>query len=74
MSKTAPFPEFPPESGMTNDDLDAIWPDAQQTLVDLLPNTPHEIATGSIHYLQVTEPDLVIAAARLVIERGNGAS
>ena len=56
---------------MTKADIDAIWPEAQQTLVDLLPNTPHEIATGSIHYLQVTEPDLVISAARLVIGRAD---
>jgi pimeloyl-ACP methyl ester carboxylesterase len=69
MSKTEPFPEFPAGAGMTNADIDAVWPDAQQTLVDLLPNTPHEIATGSIHYIQVTEPDLVIDAARLVIGR-----
>ena len=74
LSKTEPFPEFPAGSGMTNADVDAIWPDAQQSLVDLVPNTPHEIATGSIHYIQVTEPDLVIDAARLVIGRAAGES
>ena len=25
---------------MTNDDIDSVWPEAQQRLVDLLPNTP----------------------------------
>ena len=74
MSKTVPFPDFPAGGGMTTADLEAVWPDAQQTLVDLLPNTPHVIATGSIHYIQVTEPDLVISAARLVITRAAAAS
>jgi pimeloyl-ACP methyl ester carboxylesterase len=69
MSKTAPFPDFPPDAGMTTADLEAVWPAAQDTLVDLLPNTPHQIATGSIHYIQVTEPDLVTSAARLVMSR-----
>ena len=40
MTKTEPFPEFPESAGMTNDDIDAVWPEAQQRLVDLLPNTP----------------------------------
>jgi pimeloyl-ACP methyl ester carboxylesterase len=69
MSKTEPFPDFPADAGMTTADLEAVWPRAQDSLVQLRPNTPHEIATGSIHYIQVTEPDLVIAAARLVINR-----
>ncbi len=73
MSKTAPFPDFPPDAGMTTADLEAVWPAAQETLVDLLPNTPHQIATGSIHYIQVTEPDLVTSAARLVMSRAAGA-
>ena len=74
MSKTAPFPDFPAGAGMTTADLEAVWPDAQQTLVDLLYKTPHLIATGSIHYIQVTEPDLVISATRLVIARSAAAS
>jgi len=73
MSKTAPFPDFPSDAGMTTADLEAVWPAAQETLVDLLPNTPHQIATGSIHYIQVTEPDLVTSAARLVMSRAAGA-
>ncbi len=69
MSKTEPFPDFPAGSGVTTADIEAVWAQSQDTLVALRPNTPHEIATGSIHYIQVTEPDLVIAAARLVIAR-----
>ena len=69
MTKTEPFPEFPESAGMTNDDIDAVWPQAQQRLVDLLPNTPQLVAHGSIHYIQVTEPDAVIAATRLALGR-----
>ena len=69
MTKTEPFPEFSEGSGMTNDDIDAVWPEAQLSLVDLLPNTPQLVAHGSIHYVQVTEPDAVIDATRLAIGR-----
>lgn len=69
LTKTEPFPEFPVGAGMTNDDIDKVWPAAQLSLVDLLPNTPQMIAHGSIHYLQITEPDLVVAAARLAMAR-----
>lgn len=73
LTKTEPFPEFPVGAGMTNDDIDKVWPAAQLSLVDLLPNTPQMIAHGSIHYLQITEPDLVVAAARLAMARVAGA-
>ena len=69
MTKTEPFPEFPDGAGMTNDDIDGVWPEAQQSLVDLLPNTPQLVAHGSIHYVHVTEPDAVISAARLALGR-----
>lgn len=72
LTKTEPFPEFPEGSDLTNEDIDDVWPEAQQSLVDLLPNTPQVIAHGSIHYIQVTEPDTVIAAARLAIGRIGG--
>jgi hypothetical protein len=74
LTKTEPFPEFPEGSGMTNNDIDRVWPHAQRSLVDLVPNTPQMIAHGSIHYIQVTEPDLVVAATRLVIARIAGAN
>lgn len=69
MSKTEPFPEFPDGAGMTNDDIDSVWPEAQQSLVDLLPNTPQLVAHGSFHYVHVTEPDAVIDVTRLVLGR-----
>ena len=36
----------------------------------LLPNTPHRIATKSSHYVQLEEPQLVINAIRRVLEAG----
>ncbi|MGI9028775.1 MAG: alpha/beta fold hydrolase [Ilumatobacteraceae bacterium] len=69
LTKTEPFPEFPEGAGMTNDDIDGVWPAAQQSLVDLLPNTPQMIAHGSFHYIPVTEPDLGIDPTRLAIGR-----
>ena len=38
-------------------------------LVKLERDTPHIFATGSDHYIQVHQPDLVIQSIRLVIER-----
>jgi len=38
-------------------------------LVDLRPGTPHLLATGSDHYVQVSNPDLVADTALLVIGR-----
>ena len=45
------------------------WPEQQQDFVDLRPGTPHIIATGSDHYVQVSNPDLVADTALLVIGR-----
>ena len=47
---------------------ESLEPDASE-LPALEPGTPHMIATGSDHYIQVREPGLVIAATRLVIGR-----
>ena len=67
ISKTEPFPgprvepDRPrPRPGVA---------EQQQSLVDLRPGTPHVIATGSDHYVQVSNPDLVADTALLVIGR-----
>jgi hypothetical protein len=49
--------------------LERIWPEAAQDLVKLETDTPHIFATGSDHYIQIHQPDLVIQSIRLVIER-----
>jgi hypothetical protein len=35
LTTAALFPEFPDGAGMTNDDIDGLWPAAQLSLVDL---------------------------------------
>jgi len=45
-----------------------IWRDCQDKLVALVPRAQHVVATKSGHYIQTTEPDLVIAAVRQVVE------
>lgn len=51
------------------EDLERIWPEASQDLVKLEPDTPHIFATGSDHYIQIHQPDLVIQSIELVTER-----
>lgn len=69
ISKTEPFPLPPDVSGFTPEQLEQVWTQAQDQLTALEPDTPHVVATGSDHYVQVRQPDVVIAAARLVIHR-----
>jgi pimeloyl-ACP methyl ester carboxylesterase len=69
LSKTEPFaaPARTPKPLLTG--LERAWPRVQQTLVELVPQTPHFLATGSDHYVQVHDPDLTISAIRLVVGR-----
>ena len=74
LTKTQPFARPPRLTGFPFADLERIWPKAAQGLVDLEPDTPHIFATGSDHYIQVHQPDLVIQAIRLVVERAKRAN
>jgi hypothetical protein len=71
ISKGRPFAHLPGETpiGFSFEDLERLWPIGAEELVRLEPETPHIIATGSDHYVQVHDPDLVIAAIRLAIQR-----
>ena len=69
LSKTEPFPLPPGLKGFTSVDLETAWTKVQAALPLLVPNTPHIIATGSDHYIQVREPDLVTSTIVLVLER-----
>ncbi|MEU2453366.1 alpha/beta hydrolase [Streptomyces sp. NPDC012765] len=69
LSKTAPFAAPPTMSRELLAELERAWPKAQQGLVGLRPQTPHLLATGSDHYVQLHDPDLTIAAIRLVADR-----
>jgi pimeloyl-ACP methyl ester carboxylesterase len=68
ISKGKPFevpPDLPPWLPAT---LEQAWTTGQSELAQLLPNTPHRIATKSSHYVQIEEPQLVIDAIRQVVE------
>jgi hypothetical protein len=41
----------------------------QDALVTLEPQTPHILATGSDHYVQIHDPDLTISTVRLIVKR-----
>jgi len=64
ISKGKPFafppglPEWLPAT------LEQAWAAGQNELAQLLPNTPHRIATMSSHYVQIEEPQLVIDSIR----------
>ncbi|MGW7345084.1 alpha/beta fold hydrolase [Streptomyces sp. NPDC054854] len=69
LSKTAPFAAPATMDKALLAKLETAWPKAQQALVGLRPQTPHLLATGSDHYVQLHDPDLTIAAIRLVADR-----
>ena len=73
ISKTEPFP-LPEDRAALSAVLESAWVATAQDLVMLGTRTPHLIATGSDHYVQVRDPDLVAGAALIVIERIRGAS
>jgi hypothetical protein len=63
-TKTEPF-RIPPgslPSGLTVSDIDKSYDGAQGYLVALAPTTPQVFATGTEHYIQLSQPDLVINA------------
>ncbi|MGW7439159.1 alpha/beta fold hydrolase [Streptomyces sp. NPDC054849] len=74
LSKTEPFAAPPGTPKTLLDTVERAWPQAQQTLVELGNQTPHLLATGSDHYVQVHDPDLTISAIRLVFGRAHADS
>lgn len=72
LSKTEPFAAPASMGRELLARLEAAWPGAQQSLVALAPQTPHLLATGSDHYVQLHDPDLTTAAVRLVVQRAAG--
>lgn len=72
LSHTVPFTLPRGFKAFSSRFLERIWNRGQNQLAGLEPQTPHMIATGSAHYIQVQQPDLVISATRLVIARAAG--
>lgn len=72
LTRTEPFlipPDLPADKG---EKLEQAWRDATDDLVALRPQTPRISATGSDHFVQVHQPDLVAASVDLVIQRSAG--
>ncbi len=72
LARTEPFlipPDLPADKGAK---LEQAWSDATTDLVALRPQTPRISATGSDHFVQVRQPDLVAAGIGLVIQRSAG--
>ncbi len=67
---TAGLPFGIPEEdlGFSPDALQEAWTTAQDQLGALLSDARHVIATESAHYVQLQQPDLVIAAIDAVVE------
>lgn len=69
LSKTEPFAIAPGAPKAVTTKLEQVWPKVQAALVGLEPQTPHVFATGSNHYVQIHDPDLVISIIRLILDR-----
>jgi pimeloyl-ACP methyl ester carboxylesterase len=54
--------------GLTGEGLEHAWSVEQDRLAALLPDAKHVIAHESEHYIQLQQPELVIAAVREVVE------
>jgi hypothetical protein len=61
ISKTEPFAVSPTVPEALRTQLEKVWPEVQERLVDLGPQAPHIFATGSDHYVQIRDPDLVVS-------------
>jgi pimeloyl-ACP methyl ester carboxylesterase len=69
LTRTEPFAVPGTVSDEQSAKLEQAWRDATSDLIALWPQTPHLIATGSDHFVQVHQPDLVVAGVRLVMQR-----
>ncbi len=49
--------------------LEKVWPQVQDLQVKLEPQTPQIFATGSDHYVQIHDPDMVIRIIRVIVDR-----
>ncbi|BBY23628.1 alpha/beta hydrolase [Mycobacterium stomatepiae] len=69
LTRTEPFVIPATASAEQGAKLEQAWREAASDLVALVPQTPHLVATGSDHFIQIHQPDLVAAAVALVTRR-----
>ena len=69
MTKTEPFAVATLPPGLASDVLNQGYQRAQDAFVALAPRTPQILATGSDHYIQFSQPDLVTQTTELVVGR-----
>ena len=74
LSKTEPFPLGTGSSASVLTALNKAWPTMQNRLVSLEPQTPHILATGIDHNIQVRAPDLTTTVIRLIWDRARADS
>lgn len=68
ITRTEPFGIPEASLGFAPDTLETAWLAAQMDLIALTPDAHHLIADQSAHYVQITQPDVVIAAIRSVVD------
>ena len=69
LSRASPValpPNVPADFSLSK--FEKAWAEGQNELAALLPDTRHEIAEQSDHYIQIEQPDLVVEAVRAVVE------
>lgn len=69
LTKTEPFDGVKSLPGLPADDVNALFEQAQNSLAALSATTPQIIAHGSGHYIQLSQPTLVVTAIDLVEKR-----
>jgi pimeloyl-ACP methyl ester carboxylesterase len=73
LTKTASFAGLDPvPPGITADEINTLYEQAENYFVALAPTTPHIFATGSDHYIQFSQPDLIVQSTKLVLGRIGG--
>lgn len=70
LTKTEPFAGLDDLPGLPASVINDDYQRAEASFVHLAPNTPQIIATGSDHYIQFSQPDLISRATELVLDRG----
>jgi pimeloyl-ACP methyl ester carboxylesterase len=68
ITRTEPFGIPEASLGFSPDTLETAWRAAQRDLIALTPDSHHLVADQSAHYVQITQPDVVIAAIRSVVD------